>query len=46
MLQKRNNIPRALSIADIIFTIRATLSGLANIEKKFAVSIKNGAPGG
>ena len=46
MLQKRNIMPAALSMADIMFTIRATFSGDANSENTFAVSIKNGAPGG
>ena len=46
MLQNRNSMPKALSMADIMFTINATLSGLANSEKKFAVSMKKGAPGG
>ena len=39
-------MPAALSSADIMFTIYATLSGAANMEKKLAVSMKNGAPGG
>ena len=46
MLQKRNRIPSALRIADMTFTISATFAGPANIEKKFAVSMKKGAPGG
>ena len=46
MLQNRNRIPAALSMADIMFTMNATFSGSANSEKKFAVSMKNGAPGG
>ena len=39
-------MPAALSMADIMFTISATFSGDANSEKKLAVSMKNGAPGG
>ena len=39
-------MPAALSMADIIFTIKATLSGAANDENRLAVSIKKGAPGG
>ena len=37
----------AESNALIMFTIRATCDGsLANCEKRLAVSMKNGAPGG
>ena len=47
MLQNRNNMHVALSRALIMFTIRATCEGsLANCEKRLAVSMKNGAPGG
>ena len=46
MLQNRNMIPAALSTADIIFTMSATCSGDAKSEKKLAVSMKKGAPGG
>ena len=45
--QKRNRIHVAESRADIVLTISATFDGsLANCEKRFAVSMKNGAPGG
>ena len=39
-------MPAALISADIMFTMYATFSGAANSEKKFATSMKNGAPGG
>ena len=47
IVQKRNNMVVALSNALIAFTIFATCEGsLANCENRFAVSMKNGAPGG
>ena len=45
--QKRNRIHVAERSADMVLTIIATCEGsLANCEKIFAVSMKNGAPGG
>ena len=47
MVQKRNMIHVAESNALMVLTIRATSVGsLAKCEKRLAVSIKNGAPGG
>ena len=47
MLQKRNKMHDAESRALIVLTIRAICEGsLANCEKRLAVSMKNGAPGG
>ena len=47
ILQNRNRIHVADSRALIVFTILATCVGsLANCEKRLAVSMKNGAPGG
>ena len=47
MLQNRKRMHDALSSALIMFTISATCDGsLANCENRFAVSMKNGAPGG
>ena len=47
MAQKRNRIHVALSRALIVLTILATCDGsLAKWEKRLAVSMKNGAPGG
>ena len=45
--QNRKRIHVADNNADIVLTIIATCEGsLANCEKMFAVSMKNGAPGG
>ena len=47
ILQNKNRIQVAESSALIVFTIRATCVGsLVNCEKRLAVSMKNGAPGG
>ena len=47
MLQKRKRIQVADRRALIMLTIRATCEGsLVNCEKRLAVSMKNGAPGG
>ena len=47
IVQKRNSMVVALRSALIVFTILATCDGsLANCENRFAVSMKNGAPGG
>ena len=47
MLQNRNKIQVADSRALMVFTMRATsVASLANCEKRLAVSMKNGAPGG
>ena len=47
MVQNRNMMQVALSSALIMLTISATCVGsLANCEKRLAVSMKNGAPGG
>ena len=47
ILQNRNRIQVADIRALIMFTIFATCVGsLANCEKRLAVSMKNGAPGG
>ena len=47
MLQKRNMMVVALSSALIVLTMRATFDGLlTNCEKRLAVSMKKGAPGG
>ena len=47
MDQNRNRMHTALSRAFMMFTIKATCDGsLANCEKRLAVSMKNGAPGG
>ena len=47
MLQKRNRIHVAESSALMVFTIRATcVTSLTNCEKRLAVIMKNGAPGG
>ncbi len=47
MLQNRNRMHNALSTADIMLTIMATLPGsLVNCENRLAVSMKIGAPGG
>ena len=47
MVQKRNRMVAADSNALIMFTIRATCEGsLVNCEKRLAVSMKKGAPGG
>ena len=46
MLQNRNRMPAALISADMMLTMYATFPGAANSEKKFAASMKNGAPGG
>ena len=47
MVQNKNRIHPALSNADMMLTICATLEGsLANWVKRLAVSMKKGAPGG
>ena len=47
MLQNRNRMHVADSSALMVFTMRATcVTSLVNCEKRFAVSMKNGAPGG
>ena len=47
MLQKRNRMVNPLKRADIVFTIFATAPGSdASWVNRFAVSMKNGAPGG
>ena len=47
MVQKRNRMVVAERSADMVFTILATCDGsLAKWEKRLAVSMKNGAPGG
>ncbi len=47
MVQKRNRMVVADNSADMVLTIRATCDGsLAKWEKRLAVSMKNGAPGG
>ncbi len=47
MVQKRKRIHMAESRADMMFTQSATFEGSSvNCVKKFAVSMKNGAPGG
>ena len=47
MVQNRNRMHDADSSALMVFTIRATCVGsLTNCEKRLAVSMKNGAPGG
>ncbi len=47
IVQKRNMMHVAESSALIVFTILATSVGsLAKWEKRLAVSMKNGAPGG
>ncbi len=47
MLQNRNMMQPALSSADMMLTMYATSDGsLANWEKRLAVSMKKGAPGG
>ena len=47
MVQNRNRMVAAESSALIVLTMRATwLGSLANCEKRLAVSMKNGAPGG
>ena len=46
-VQKRNMIVVALNRALMVLIMRATSDGLlAKCEKRLAVSIKNGAPGG
>ena len=47
MLQNRNKIQVADNNALIVLTIFATcVASLVNCEKRLAVSMKNGAPGG